>query len=76
MSTLAFPLKASSAVWKKVRRALKSIAHAFAESRMRRVEIEIDRYHRMHTVDRFEPDYWTACSLDKICRGQRRSYSL
>ncbi|MBO0757001.1 MAG: hypothetical protein J2P54_14160 [Bradyrhizobiaceae bacterium] len=50
MPALAFPLKASSAVWKKIRRALKIVARAFAESRMRRVEIEIDRYHCMHAV--------------------------
>jgi hypothetical protein len=47
---LVFPLKA--AVWKKVRRVLKSVARAFVESRMLRAQIEIDRYHRMqaHTA--------------------------
>jgi hypothetical protein len=47
---LAFPLKASSATWKKVVRTLRSVADAFVESRMQRTLIEIDRYHRANVV--------------------------
>jgi hypothetical protein len=72
MPALAFSLKASSAVWKKVQRTLKSVADAFVESRMQRALIEIDRYDRAHgryCRDRFEPktDYCPARSPDNRC---------
>jgi hypothetical protein len=45
---VAFLLSASSIVWRKVRRTLKRVITAAAESRMHRAQIEIDRYHRIH----------------------------
>jgi hypothetical protein len=47
---LALALKASSAVWKKVQRTLKSVADALVESRMQRALIEINRYHRARGI--------------------------
>jgi hypothetical protein len=78
--TLAFPLKAFSDVWKKVRRTLKNVARAFVESRMHSAQFEIDRYQRTHAASRrrFEAksNYWPVYSLDKGRRGQRRLHSL
>jgi hypothetical protein len=65
---LAFPLKASSAVRKNVRRTLKSVARAFVESQKHRARIEIDRYHRVRAVTSAIASR-PACSLDKRCRG-------
>lgn len=50
MRALALLLRMSSSVWKKIRRTLNGVAAAVVESRMRRVQIEIDRYHRTHAL--------------------------